>query len=68
MTFKQFMKKLDEECDSRFGVSIHDLPDMPFRDWYDEYDLSELETDDMAEEMENFLEQIKERADIPDEL
>ncbi len=30
------MKKVDQACEARFGISIHDLPDFCFRDAFDD--------------------------------
>lgn len=35
MTFDQWMDRVDRCCQLDFGMSIHDLPDMCFRDAYD---------------------------------
>ncbi len=35
MSFRDWMKELDLICYSNYGMSIHDLPDMCFRDAYD---------------------------------
>lgn len=42
MSFKEWMTELDLICWSNYGMSIHDLPDMCFRDSFDD-DLSPLE-------------------------
>ena len=34
-TFEQWMERVDQVCQMDFGISIHDLPDMLFRDAYD---------------------------------
>ena len=34
-TFDQWMERVDHVCQMDFGLSIHDLPDMLFRDAYD---------------------------------
>jgi len=36
LSFDDWMNKLDDICYDRYGVSIHDLPDMPFMDWYED--------------------------------
>jgi hypothetical protein len=36
MNFETWMKEVDELCRSEFIMSIYDLPDMPFRDAYDD--------------------------------
>jgi len=36
MTFKQWMKALDDLTWNMVGMSIHDLPDCCYRDWYDD--------------------------------
>jgi hypothetical protein len=35
MTFDTWMERIDRCCQLDFGLSIHDLPDMLFRDAYD---------------------------------
>ncbi len=35
MTFDQWMNELNKLCWANYGLSIHDLPDMCFRDAYD---------------------------------
>lgn len=35
-TFENWMRRVDAVVTARAGVSVHDLPDMSFRDWYDE--------------------------------
>lgn len=35
MSFRDWMREVDRLCLSAFGMSIHDLPDMLFRDAYD---------------------------------
>lgn len=34
-TFNQWMRAVDMEVESVAGVSVHDLADQPFYDWYD---------------------------------
>jgi hypothetical protein len=36
MTFKVWMQKVDKLISSEAGISIHDLPDMCFRDMFDD--------------------------------
>ncbi len=36
LTFEEWMKSVDNKCLCRFGCSVRDLPDMAFRDAYDE--------------------------------
>ena len=33
---EQWMRALDRAVGQRVGVSVHDLSDQPFRDWYDD--------------------------------
>lgn len=33
-TFEAWMREVDRACWAKAGVSVHDLPDMPFADWY----------------------------------
>ena len=35
MTFENWMEAIDATCSEEFGLSIHDLPDMCFRDGFD---------------------------------
>lgn len=35
LSFEDWMKAVDRAVDQRTGMSVYDLPDMPFRDWYD---------------------------------
>lgn len=34
--FDEWMKKVDAKVSKRVGMSVHDLPDVPFRDWYED--------------------------------
>lgn len=36
MTFEQWMQETDDSIWTLIGCSIHDLPDCPFRDWYED--------------------------------
>ena len=36
MTFDAWMRAIDRICTFTFGMSIHDLPDMHFRDAFDD--------------------------------
>jgi hypothetical protein len=36
MTFDQWMDKVDRLVTAALGLSVHDLPDCCYRDWYDE--------------------------------
>jgi len=36
MDYKNWMRCVDALCRTKIGLSIHDLPDMPFRDWFDD--------------------------------
>ncbi len=44
--FKEWMQNLDRLFTVQYGLSIHDLPDMCFRDWFD----SGMEPDEVMEE------------------
>lgn len=33
--FDQWLNRVDDECRKVLGLSIHDLPDETWRDWYD---------------------------------
>jgi uncharacterized protein DUF5419 len=35
ISFEDWMKKVDELVGQRIGLSVHDLVDCPFRDWFD---------------------------------
>lgn len=35
LTFERWMQKVDELVITISGVSVYDLPDYPYRDWYD---------------------------------
>ena len=35
-TFEQWMLDVDQAVLSKAGVSVHDLPDCPFMDWYED--------------------------------
>ncbi len=35
-TFEQWMEAVDRVCWLALGLSVHDLPDCLFRDWYDD--------------------------------
>ncbi len=37
LTFKQWLKAIDEILWDELGLTKDDLPDAPLRDWYDEY-------------------------------
>jgi len=36
LTFEDWMKKVDKIIESRVGLSSDDLPDVCYRDWYDD--------------------------------
>ncbi len=36
MTFEQWMKAVEVAFTAEYGASIHDLPDCPFRDWFED--------------------------------
>ena len=36
MNFDGWMAAVDAECERRYGVSVYDLADCPFHDWYDD--------------------------------
>ena len=35
-TYNQWMREVDCQVAGIAGVSVHDLPDCPFRDWYED--------------------------------
>lgn len=45
--FELWMDELDMLVESRIGLSIHDLADQPFRDWFD----SEITVSEAFEEI-----------------
>lgn len=36
MTFDEFMRAINAEIEAVTGLSVYDLPDFPFMDWYDD--------------------------------
>lgn len=36
-TFDQWMQRVDAHVQNVLGLSVYDLPDCPFSDWYEEY-------------------------------
>lgn len=36
LSFESWMQEVDNAVSRRTGMSVHDLPDVPFRDWYDD--------------------------------
>lgn len=36
LTFDAWMTKVDSKVIRTVGLSVHDLADQPFRDWYDD--------------------------------
>jgi hypothetical protein len=35
-TFEEWMRAVDQAVQMKVGLSVHDLADAPFRDWYDD--------------------------------
>lgn len=35
-TFEEWMKAVDAHCVAQLGLSVHDLPDCCFADWYED--------------------------------
>jgi hypothetical protein len=35
-TFEEWMKVVDTICESKYGLSVDDLPDCCYKDWYDD--------------------------------
>jgi len=33
-SFEQWFAEVDAACRAKYGVSVNDLPDCPFSDWY----------------------------------
>jgi hypothetical protein len=47
--FKAWMKQVDDAVQGTVGLSVHDLPDQPFMDWYqDEVPPKEAAADALA--------------------
>jgi hypothetical protein len=36
LTFEAWMDLVDEICQTKYGVSVYDLADCPYRDWYED--------------------------------
>ena len=36
LDFEMWLTEVDQVVEDRVGMSVHDLPDCPFRDWYDD--------------------------------
>lgn len=36
MNFEAWMQEVDKQCNASLGLSIRDLADAPFRDWFDD--------------------------------
>jgi hypothetical protein len=36
ISFEEWMKQVDAHCQSLCGLSVHDLPDVCFADWYED--------------------------------
>lgn len=36
MTFDKWMNQVDAICQKKYYVSVYDLPDCPFCDWYED--------------------------------
>jgi hypothetical protein len=36
LSYEQWMKQVDREVETRAGLSVHDLADCNFRDWYED--------------------------------
>lgn len=36
LSFSEWMAAVDKACQVKAGMSVHDLPDCCFRDWYDD--------------------------------
>ena len=51
--FDQWMRKVDRICTATCGLSIHDLADMPFYDWFED-EMTPREAAELALEEEGF--------------
>ena len=49
-TFRDFIQAVDNDCNIRLGMSIHDLADFPFMDYWDD-DIIDLKEFDNAVSM-----------------
>lgn len=50
LTYDKWLEVLDRTVIARTGLSVHDLPDVPFRDWYrDEMSPADAATQALAE-------------------
>lgn len=36
ISFSGWTQRLNQRCETQLGLSLGDLEDLPFRDWYDE--------------------------------
>ena len=50
MTLEKFINEVDVKVEAELGVSVHDLSDIDFSNYFDE-DLSDSEADSMANEV-----------------
>lgn len=52
--YQMWMTRLDEAIIGRLGLSVHDLPDQPFRDLFDDgYEIEEAAEEIVQDVMEN---------------
>lgn len=50
LTYEEWMEEVNKEVEAIAGVSVHDLPDFPSRDWYEaEVDPVEAAEDVLAD-------------------
>tara|TARA_R110001583_G_scaffold43938_8_gene139592 strand:+ start:125 stop:379 length:255 start_codon:yes stop_codon:yes gene_type:complete len=54
ISYKTFVEAIDRACYTRLGCSVHDLPDYPIRDSWDELE-EELALADFAERDKLFI-------------
>lgn len=45
--FKSWMERVETECIKNFGLTIDDLPDQPYYDWFED----DLDPSDVVEEI-----------------
>lgn len=57
LDFRDWMIKIDDQIDASLGISIQDLPDQPYRDWFDSgMEISEAIREIMEKEYPELME------------
>lgn len=36
LSYEEWVRRVDASVERKVGLSIHELPDVPLRDWYDD--------------------------------